>query len=177
MSLPHALLTALIERPGSGLELAGRFNKSIGYFWPATHQQIYRELAKLERDGLIQSQAEAEARGRKRTYHVLPEGRQELRRWIEQEDAPPPLRDALLVRLRAEAAVGSMSLDRALRRRRSDHQSRLTNYLSIEERDFGDGPQDKSAALQHLILQTGIRHEATWIEILTQALDILHREQ
>jgi len=48
MSLPHALLTALVERPGSGSELAGRFDRSIAYFWQATHQQIYRELARLE---------------------------------------------------------------------------------------------------------------------------------
>jgi hypothetical protein len=43
MSLPHALLTALVEHPCSGSELAERFDRSIGYFWNATHQQIYRE--------------------------------------------------------------------------------------------------------------------------------------
>ena len=45
MSLAHAVLTSLIEKPSSGYELARRFDKSIGYFWHATHQQIYRELA------------------------------------------------------------------------------------------------------------------------------------
>ena len=53
MSLPHALLTALVEHPCSGSELAERFDKSIGYFWHATHQQIYRELARLEQVGLV----------------------------------------------------------------------------------------------------------------------------
>ncbi|MGW4568360.1 PadR family transcriptional regulator, partial [Streptomyces sp. NPDC004561] len=48
MSLPHAILTALLEKPSSGLELTRRFDKSIGYFWSATHQQIYRELGRLE---------------------------------------------------------------------------------------------------------------------------------
>ncbi|MER7163689.1 PadR family transcriptional regulator, partial [Streptomyces lydicus] len=47
MSLPHAILTALLEKPSSGLELTRRFDRSIGYFWSATHQQIYRELGKL----------------------------------------------------------------------------------------------------------------------------------
>ncbi|MBA5845288.1 PadR family transcriptional regulator, partial [Escherichia coli] len=55
MSLPHALLTALAERPGSGSELADRFDRSIGYFWQATHQQIYRELGRLEETGWIES--------------------------------------------------------------------------------------------------------------------------
>ena len=54
MSLPHALLTALTEHPGSGSDLAGRFDRSIGYFWQATHQQIYRELARLEAAGWIE---------------------------------------------------------------------------------------------------------------------------
>ena len=51
MSLPHAILTALLEKPSSGLELTRRFDRSIGYFWSATHQQIYRELGKLEAEG------------------------------------------------------------------------------------------------------------------------------
>ena len=55
MSLAHAILTALLERPSSGLELARRFDKSIGHFWQATHQQIYRELGRLERDGEIRA--------------------------------------------------------------------------------------------------------------------------
>jgi len=42
MPLDHALLVALSERPASGLELARRFDRSIGYFWHASHQQIYR---------------------------------------------------------------------------------------------------------------------------------------
>ena len=53
MALEHALLVALSERPGSGLELAGRFEKSIGFFWHATHQQIYRVLARMEKDGWL----------------------------------------------------------------------------------------------------------------------------
>ncbi len=55
MSLPHAILTALLEKKSSGLELTRRFDRSIGYFWSATHQQIYRELGKLEADGLIRA--------------------------------------------------------------------------------------------------------------------------
>jgi len=46
MSLPHALLTSLLEQPCSGMDLARRFGRSIGFFWPATHQQIYKELGK-----------------------------------------------------------------------------------------------------------------------------------
>lgn len=176
MSLPHALLTALIERPASGLELAGRFDKSIGYFWSATHQQIYRELSKLESDGLIASEPEADARGRKRVYRALTKGRAELKRWIAQEDSPPVLRDSLLVRLRAEAAVGSGDLINAVRQRRAAHQEKLEKYQTIEERDFHGKRLDRPQALQHLILLAGVQHEQGWIDILTQALEILDED-
>ncbi|MEU0155402.1 PadR family transcriptional regulator [Micromonospora fulviviridis] len=42
MSLEHAILVSLLEQPASGYELARRFDRSIGRFWTATHQQIYR---------------------------------------------------------------------------------------------------------------------------------------
>ena len=49
MALEHALLVALREQPASGLELAKRFSRSIGFFWSATHQQIYRVLGRTSR--------------------------------------------------------------------------------------------------------------------------------
>lgn len=53
MSTQHALLISLIEKPSSGYDLARRFDKSIGYFWHATHQQIYRELGRMAELGWI----------------------------------------------------------------------------------------------------------------------------
>ncbi len=61
MSLAHAVLTSLIEKPSSGYELARRFEKSIGYFWHATHQQIYRELARREEKGWTVSDSAPDA--------------------------------------------------------------------------------------------------------------------
>ncbi|HEX5361461.1 MAG TPA: PadR family transcriptional regulator, partial [Fluviicoccus sp.] len=57
MSLPHALMTSLLEKSCSGYDLARRFEKSIGYFWRASHQQIYRELGRMEEAGWIRSEA------------------------------------------------------------------------------------------------------------------------
>ncbi|WP_322044574.1 PadR family transcriptional regulator [Paraburkholderia sp. J67] len=175
MSLPHALLTALVERSCSGSELAARFDRSIGYFWHATHQQIYRELARLEEAGLIESLPEASTRGRKRAYRVLPAGRDELRAWIPQEDEPAALRDEFMVRLRAEAAVGPTGLDKEIQRRMSLHEEKLANYREIEQRDFAIEPQDRETALQHLVLRAGVRYEENWLELLKEALAALRK--
>ena len=47
MALEHAILVSLTERPASGLDLTRHFDRSIGFFWSATHQQIYRVLARM----------------------------------------------------------------------------------------------------------------------------------
>ena len=58
MSIQHALLTSLLEKPSSGYELARRFDKSMGYFWSATHQQIYRELGRMAEAGWLSVEEE-----------------------------------------------------------------------------------------------------------------------
>ncbi|MBU7597166.1 PadR family transcriptional regulator [Streptomyces sp. P38-E01] len=146
MSLPHAILTALLEKPSSGLELTRRFDKSIGFFWSATHQQIYRELGKLEQAGLIRALPSAErARGRRKEYEVLAAGRGELARWTASSDEPKPLRDALAVRIRAAAVVGTAGLEAELERHLAVHREQLASYLAMAERDFPrTGAQDSA---------------------------------
>lgn len=173
MSLPHALLTSLMERPSSGMDLASRFERSIGYFWSATHQQIYRELGRLEAVGWVESVPAETGRGRKRIYSVLPAGREELKRWVLQSEDPRPARDELMVRLRAEAVVGPTGLDAEIRRLLTFHQERLVHYREIEARDFTGKPPTRERRLRHLVLHTGILAEIATIDILEQALAIL----
>jgi DNA-binding PadR family transcriptional regulator len=171
MSLPHALLTALSEKPSSGLELARRFDKSIGYFWSATHQQIYRELGRLEDEGLIRVlPAERPTRGQKKSYEVLPAGRAELARWTAERQDPKPPRDPLLLRLRAAAVVGADGIEDELRRHLDLHRRQLAEYEAIEARDFPPGKDSPQDRLQHVVLQAGIDLETFWTGWLTRAL-------
>ncbi|MGW1161492.1 PadR family transcriptional regulator [Streptomyces sp. NPDC002513] len=172
MSLPHAILTALLEKPSSGLELTRRFDRSIGYFWSATHQQIYRELGRLEHDGLIRAlPAEQPARGQKKSYEVLAAGRAELARWAATSQDPRPMRDVLLLRLRAAAVVGTEGIETDLRHHLTLHQRQLAEYQEIEKRDFGRGRDSAQDRIQHLVLRAGIDLETFWIQWLTHALD------
>lgn len=173
MSLPHALLTALIERPCSGLELAHRFDRSIGYFWHATHQQIYRELGRLEQQGWVESLPPETGRGRKRAYRALPAGRVELVRWVGESHDPKPLRDELMLRLRAEALVGPTGLMDDIARRLHMHRERLEVYRKIEARDFPAGGATREQQIQHLVLGAGLMLESLWVEWSEQALRVL----
>ena len=172
MSLPHAILTALLEKPSSGLDLTRRFDKSIGYFWSATHQQIYRELGKLEAEGYIRAlPAEQPARGQRKSYEVLPAGRTELERWTAASQDPKRHRDALLLRLRAAAVVGTEGIEADLRRHLELHRLQLAEYEEIERRDFPPGKDSAQDRLQHLVLRAGIELETFWTRWLGEALE------
>ncbi|NUK27672.1 PadR family transcriptional regulator [Streptomyces lunaelactis] len=176
MSLPHAILTALLEKPSSGLELTRRFDKSIGYFWSATHQQIYRELGKLEQAGHIRALPAAQpTRGQKKEYEVLPAGREELTAWVAKAEDPKPVRDPLLLRLRAAGVVGSEGLEAELVRHLVLHRRQLAEYTAIEARDF---PPERTTTeqdrLRHLVLRGGIELETFWTKWLTDALAAFH---
>lgn len=177
MSLPHAILTSLAERPGSGSELAGRFDRSIGYFWQATHQQIYRELARLEDSGWIEGAAVEGARGRKRCYRILPGGLQELARWTSEALEPPAIRDELMVRLRAEGVVGPTALLGRLQEMLHHHRQKLETYQAIEQRDFATPPCERRQRLQHLVLKAGMDFERQRIAFHEEALSILHSSE
>ncbi|WP_026554039.1 PadR family transcriptional regulator [Arthrobacter sp. 35W] len=178
MSLPHAILTSLLEKPASGAELARRFEKSLGYFWSATHQQIYRELARLEEAGLIESSDRESTRGRQRHYSIRGSGRAELEQWSRAQEDPRPVRDALLVRLRAAAALGTVEVAEELRRHIGLHQGQLDTYLAIEHSDFPDGgsAEHPSARLQHAVLAAGIGYERAWLAWARDTLPTLPRD-
>lgn len=171
MSLPHAILTALLEKPSSGLELTRRFDRSIGYFWSATHQQIYRELSRLEETGLIRAlPSEVPVRGQKKDYEVLAAGGAELARWVRESQDPRPMRDPLLLRIRAAGVVGPQGLEPELRRHLELHRRRLAEYEAIEERDFPPGRDAVEDRLRRLVLHGGIALEGFWLAWLEEAL-------
>jgi len=175
MSLAHAVLTSLLEKPSSGYDLARRFDKSIGYFWHATHQQIYRELARMEGAGWIASSVPADAgKTRKKEYRILVAGREELARWAEQPSAPMDLRDEFMVKLRADAVLSEIDLRPELARHLQLHREKLAHYQTIEMRDFPVGRTlSRHAQIQHMILKKGILYEQGSIAWAQEMLGVL----
>jgi DNA-binding PadR family transcriptional regulator len=95
MALRYALLGALADRPRNGYALLKHFEQSLAYAWPASHSQIYPELARLLGDGLIE-QTESGPRGSK-TYALTDAGLDEIRRWLRETEPDRRIRrDATL---------------------------------------------------------------------------------
>src|SRR3954451_7443960 len=102
MALRHAVLAALLEGEASGYQLSKRFDVSVANFWSATPQQLYRELERLEADGLVQARmVEQRRRPNKRVFTLTAGGRQELHDFTTEPARPTALRDDLAVKLQA----------------------------------------------------------------------------
>ena len=75
MALSHALLAALHNAPCSGYDLAKKFDGSVGFVWNASHQQIYRELTKLEEQSYVIAEViQQDNRPDKKVYKVTSTG-------------------------------------------------------------------------------------------------------
>ncbi|MFE7757493.1 PadR family transcriptional regulator [Streptomyces sp. NPDC057418] len=180
MALEHAILVSLLEQPGSGYELARRFERSIGYFWTATHQQIYRVLKRMESDGLLDvREVPQERRPDKKEYSVAPPGRDALSRWLHEPIEPESIRHDLAVKIRGAAFDDPAALVREVERHHRVHSDRLAHYLAGEFRDF-TGPDapvspDAGQELQHVVLRGGIAYERMTIAWLDDVLATLCR--
>ena len=113
MALGDAILACLTERPMTGYELAKTFDSSIGFFWKADHQQIYRELSKLRDRGHVQAREVVQSgKPNKLVYTLTPEGRTALRHWAARPSVPASIKDDLLVRLYALDSIDIEPLPR-----------------------------------------------------------------
>ena len=98
MSVPHALLALLSEGPKYGLRLQNEFESRTGEVWPLNVGQVYTTLQRLERDGLVETDGEAE-RSQKR-YRITSAGGHELANWLRTPpDLVPPPRDELVIKV------------------------------------------------------------------------------
>lgn len=170
MALEHALLVALREQPASGLDLARRFEKSIGFFWHATHQQIYRVLGRMEGDGWVTVETVGQAgRPDKKVYAVSAAGRQVLADWLAEPMGSETFRSELAVKLRGASYGDRATLLRHVADARADHQTRLAHYRQMEAAmpSHSSGHQLD----QLLVLRGGIGMEEFWIRWLTDYLD------
>ncbi|MET8295855.1 PadR family transcriptional regulator [Streptomyces sp. NPDC001591] len=125
MSLRHALLGLLSERPASGYDLLKRFETSLANVWPATQSQMYGELAKLAAAGLISVSAEG-PRGRKE-YTLTDDGLAELRHWLTETRPQRNTRSDILLRV---FFLGVLPAEQA--------SAYLTGLMELSDQEYED---------------------------------------
>ena len=177
MALEHAILVSLAERSASGYDLARRFDASIGHFWSASHQQIYKVLARMEGDGWVSSHVvEQDGRPDKKVYGITAAGRAELADWSARPSADEQFRSEFSVKLRALPFGDRAAIVEDVRARRRRHEERLAYYADSAERFYPRpddlGPDELGG---WLVLRGGLLTEQTGIEWCDEILQRLAR--
>ena len=175
MALEHAILVSLAERAASGYDLARRFDASIGHFWHASHQQIYRVLGRMVSGTWVAAEViPQEGRPDKKVYTLTDAGHTELRRWLSEPSGREPLRSEFAVRLRALHLADRETLIADVENRRAEHAARLGEYEASETTFFPEPSSLTEAQVgPYLVLRGGQRTEQAAIDWCDEILAYL----
>ena len=180
MALKDAILAALLDGESWGYDLAKGFDASVANFWSATPQQLYRELERMESEGLVRAQVvQQERRPNKRLFSLTEAGHRALRDFTRMPTRPTALRDELLVKVQAVDDGDPAAVRTAVDARLALAQQRLARYERARERLLDGGSEEDYLARAprvgpYLTLLRGIAFEnenARWAELTIRVLD------
>ncbi len=179
MALRHAVLAALLHGERSGYELAKTFDVGVADFWYAAPQQLYLEIAKLEREGMLAGREVVQtSRPNKRVYRVTGAGLAELARFAEAPTKPIFGRDELLVKVHAADHLDPAPLLEQLAERAAIATAKIALFTRTLQRLRGELSQEQYLADgdqvgPYLTCLRGLRFEQENLDWCGQAAQVL----
>lgn len=161
------LLGLLTERDMTGWELVAEAKNRVGNFWTIQRSQAYRELAQLEKSGLIQGLPE-EGRGR-RPYRITDQGRVAYLDWIQQSPGGESIRVPFLLTVTFADDIPAQRFAELREEQRRAHQQRLMEYEAAWGALGGATRGDARIAT----LALGIRYERAALDWLDELPELL----
>ena len=159
MSVKHAFLGILAEKPCHGYDLKQTFEAKLGDFWRLNFGQVYTTLERLRKDGFVDYEEREQAdKPDKKIYRITPAGMEEFQEWRVRplKNKPRTLRDELFLKIMfmdAEDYPAILALIQSQQSVYMAHMMQLTNRkFEIEQ------------AAQHRLAQADREDERRRIE-------------
>ena len=152
-----------------------RMKERVGFFWQARHSQIYPELARLEKEGMVVHRVvEQKDRPDKKVYEITDTGLAALKEWVTAPVQPRPARDELVLKAYSLWLADPQKAFALFSEQEQRHKEQLLRYEEIEawmEREWGreldrvGSPKFASyAALQRgIIYERGYAEWCRWV--------------
>ncbi|MGE0801854.1 MAG: PadR family transcriptional regulator [Lautropia sp.] len=125
-----------LRGPSTPYDLKVAVSRSISYFWPFPHSQLYSEPERLMTAGLLLHEQEETGR-RRRLYSLTPAGREALVAWLR---TPPrevfEMRDMAVMQLFFSEFIEERELVALAKDQMRLYQERLEIYRGILERNL-----------------------------------------
>jgi PadR family transcriptional regulator, regulatory protein AphA len=167
MSLKHLILALVAQKPSTGYEITYEFDAVSSFFWRASHQQIYRELAALAEGGLLRFKiVDQRSKPDKKVYFITAKGKKAFAAWFAEPEPLPRQTDGLMIKFFSGELGGIDELRNQLKIARAAHEARLKALQAVAAEHYrepvGDMPRWKQCI--YLTLQLGLARERTWLE-------------
>jgi DNA-binding PadR family transcriptional regulator len=165
------ILGMLAARPRSGYEIKQLVDNSARFFWAASYGQIYPELKRLEKEGLITGSDSAQGGRRRTVYTLTAAGKRTAREWIDQPPETYELRDEGLLELFFAGSIDPARAPEIARERAAKAAASAAELRSLEEqieqKGKHEGPDHQPDAGSMAVLRYGIEMNewaAAWFE-------------
>ncbi len=177
MALAEAILVCLTEEPLTGYDLAKRFDSSVGFFWKATHQQIYRELALLKDKAWVKATTiEQEGRPNKHVFSITRQGKAHVRAWSAVPTDAASLKEGLLLKLYALQLCDIPAFVEELSSRQLAHAARLALYEKILAKRYSGRQLNRAQFGKLLGLRAGLSYELHWVQWCKETVRAIQTE-
>ena len=161
------ILGLVAKAPLSGYEIKAIVDRSTRFFWAASYGQIYPELRRLEREGLIVGEDSPNGARARRVYALTDAGRRALVGWLLDSRTTIELRDESLLRLFFADELPREQALKLLEGRRYGHQQYLDVLREIDARPGTD------TDFVDLALRWGIAFNEFGVQWCTEQLERL----
>jgi DNA-binding PadR family transcriptional regulator len=126
-----------LRGPSTPYDLKRAISRSVSYFWPFPHSQLYDEPERLVEAGLLSRKVETSGRRRK-LYKLTRKGERALGNWL----ATPPddvfeMRDIAVLQLFFSEFMSKEDLVRLANSQAKLYRERLAIYAQIEKTNVG----------------------------------------
>jgi DNA-binding PadR family transcriptional regulator len=178
MSVRHAILGLLAQRPRHGYDLRAAFSAVVGgdENWDVKPAQIYTTLERLEEAGLVErtsDMGEGAEPGR-RIYAITPQGDAVLREWFASGVVPEHQRDEFFVKLMTALVSGEADTSRLVQTQRATLYQELHAATTMR-----DGYNPHTEMAQILLLDKSIMHleaDLRWLDFAELRLEEVKRQ-
>lgn len=170
MSIRHSLLALLSNGPMHGYGLKTEFEAATADVWPLNVGQVYTTLVRLERDGLVTAEADAEGQ---KVYEITDTGRGELGKWFE---TPVPRevipRQELAIKLVFALRSGLADVTAVVQRQRVATVRALQDVTRLKAAAESGGDMAWLLMLESLVFQA--EAEVRWLDMCEARLAMAH---
>lgn len=177
MSVRHALLGLIAQRPRHGYELRAAFHALVGgkENWDVKPAQIYTTLTRLEQGGFVaEDSIEQDAGPEKRIYAITLAGRKILTEWFACGIEPEHQHDEFFLKLMIGLVSSAADPYRLIQTQRTYLFQELHDIT--EHRSYAD-PNRELAMI--LLLDKAVMHleaDLRWLDMIEARLDEIKRQ-